>query len=184
MLFIYKTKDGRTGMVKDVDSLPSDIRKLIVRRYNGSVFALPYVDELTLDCNRGGIHDIKFKCDKLSIYKPDIYWLNINHTPAGHDSQFHSTFNTLVRLKLERVEDAYCMLQNTLCTNIIPELDFTDMSRCYNGFRNTNIYNIPHNIKISTSAKYVDFYKGSKIPQHKLLAIDKLLTISEKVKTS
>jgi len=174
MKFYYKTKDGHTGSTESVDSLPSDIRKLIVRRCIGGIFELPYVDELILDCNRSEIHNISFKCDRLSIYRPNIERFHVNYTWDDRYDQLHSTFNTLIRLKSELKEYAYAMFKNTLCTNIIPELDFTGVPWCSDAFKNTNIDNIPHNIKIPTEMEYVVFYKGSKIPQHKLLASDKL----------
>jgi len=181
MKFYYKTKDGYTGMVKDVDALPSNIKKLIIRRYNGGYIIVPYVDELVLDCNRRSIKSIIFNTYNLSIYRQNIDWFCINNLWYSHDNQPNSTFNTLVRLKLEHVRDTSSMLANTLCNSIIPELDFTGIIWCADMFKNTNIDNIPHNINILTTMKYVDFYKGSKIPNHKLLASDKLLAISKKV---
>jgi len=184
MIFYYKTKDGHTGMVKDVDALPSNIKKLIIRRYNGYDISVPYVDELVLDCNRRDIDDMCFKCDRLSIYKPNIELFHINYTLDDYDDQLHSTFNTLVRLKLELIKYTYGVFKNTLCTNIIPELDFTGAPWCYDVFKNTNIDKIQHNIKIPTEMNYVGFYGGSKIPQYKLLVRDILLKISKKGEVS
>jgi len=187
MTFYYKTINEKTGMVRDVDSLPHNVDKLIIRRYDGIVLQLNRIDTLNhliLDCNIREIHDICFKCDKLSIYRPNVNWFHINHTWFGYDDQLHSTFNILNRLKLEHVRDTSSMLANALCTNIIPELDFTGIQWCYDMFKNTNIDKIQHNIKIPTEMNYVGFYGGSKIPQHKLLAIDKLVVISKKGKVS
>jgi len=185
MKFYYKTINGIIGKSDKLYQIPKDVDKLIIRRYDGSELQLNRIgtiNHLILDCNRRKIGSIIFTTHNLSIYKPKIEWFHINDVWFSNGSR--STFNTLVRLKIEHVRNANCMLRNTLCNSIIPELDFTDMVVCSDAFKNTNIDNIPYNIKIPTDRKYVDFYKGSKIPQHKLLAGDTLLKISKKGKPS
>jgi len=185
MKFYYKTKDGRTASTDSVDAVPSNLDKLIVRRYDGRGLRLNNIatlNHLILDCNRCRIGSIIFNTYNLSVYKPNIHWFYINDVGVSND--LRSTFNTLIRLKLEHVTYTRSMLKNTLCASIIPELDFTGMVWCYDIFQNTNIDNIPHNIKIPTAMGYVDFYKGSKIPNNKLLTIDKLIAIRKKGKVS
>jgi len=191
MMFYYKTKDGNTGMVRDVDTLPSDIRKLIVRRYNGSVFALPYVDELVLDCNRDNIHRMLFKCDRLYIYKPYVNWFHINNVWVNYDVETSSTFNTLVRLKLECVRNTNCMLKDTLCNNIIPELDFSNLKSKMGPyhtilspmFYNTQLTSIPKMVN-PPAIPYMTIFDGALIPESKLKAADVLVTISKKGEVS
>jgi len=182
MKFYYKTKDGHTGSTESVDTLPSNIDKLIVRRYDGRDLRLDCIDTLNhliFDCNKRSIENISFTTHNLSIYRPRLLVLRINGSRHNGGRNI-GLFNTLVRLKLDGVHCKHSMFRNTLCVNIIPELDFTDMSWCANTFKNTNIYNIPHNIKTPTTMKYIDFYKGSMIPRHKLLAMDRLVAISKK----
>jgi len=199
MLFIYKTKDGNTGMVKDVDALPSNIKKLIVRRYNGCVIELPYVDELVLDCNRDDIHRMLFKCDTLSIYKPDVNWFHINNVWVSCDANFYtsydvklsSTFNTLSRLKLEHVRSTSGMLKNTLCANITTVLDFSTIKNNQRApiqyvaymFHNTQLTDIPKMINPPT-IPYTEMFDGTLIPESKLKIADTLLKISKKGESS
>jgi len=186
MLFIYKTKDGHTGMVKDVDALPSNLDKLIVRRYNGCVIELPYVDELVLDCNRGDIYSILFKCDTLSIYKPDVNWFHINNV-WGDGGKSNSTFNTLIRLKAELIKDVIGMLKNTLCSNITTVLDLTTIKNnqqeatvlVVDMFHNTRLTTIPKIIN-PPAVQYTKIFRGTDIHRDKLKAADRLLALGKK----
>jgi len=190
MRLYYRASNGNTGMVRDVDLLPSNIDKLIVRRYDGSELQLNRIDTLNhliLDCNGDEIHDMLFKCDKLSIYKPNIEWFRINNTWDDRYDQLHSTFNTLVRLKLELIKYAYGMFKNTLCINIIPELDFSNVDfpmMAHNMllvpvFYNTQLKTIPKMIN-PPEISYMVVFKGTLIPESKLKVADVLLKISKK----
>jgi len=191
MRFYYKTKDGNTGSTKSVDSLPHNVDKLIIRRYNGDSISIPYTNELILDCNRGKIHDMCFKCDKLSIYKPNIHWFHINYVSARNNAKLHSTFNTLVRLKLEHVRKASSMFKNTLCSNISTILDFSSVKNdkrvptqyFAHMFYSTRLTTIPKMIN-PPERPYTTIFDGTLIAKSKLKTADKLLTISKKGDTS
>jgi len=191
MKFIYKLNDGHTGSTESVDSLPSNIKKLIIRRYNGGDIIVPYVEELILDCYKYNIKYISFKCDKLSIYRPNIHWFHINNVWVNYDSKTSSTFNTLVRLKLECVKNTSGMLKNTLCSNITTVLDFSSVKISRTAHRivlvpmfdNTQLKTIPKSINLP-SIPYMTIFDGALIPRDKLEAADVLLTISKKGEVS
>jgi len=191
MKFYYRDINGKTGIVKDVDTLPSNIEKLIIRRYNGDYIRIPYVDELILDCNRGKIYGILFKCDRLSIYKPNIDWFCINNVWISDDVGLTSTFNTLSRLKLEHVIDANSMLKNTLCSNITTVLDFSNIEipRITHSivlvpmFHNTRLTTIPKIIS-NPELSYTDIFDGTLIHEDKLKTADVLVAISKKGEAS
>jgi len=191
MTFYYKTINGNTGMVKEVDALPSNVDKLIIRRYNGDEIRIPHTNELILDCNRSEIHNISFKCDRLSIYRPNIEWFNINDVWAGYDAESNSTFNTLNRLKLEHVRNTSGMFSNTLCSNIPIILDFSNIKnrqkllthRVALMFNNTQLTTIPGMID-PPKLSYMTIFHGTNIHKYKLKAADVLLKISKKGESS
>jgi len=164
MEFLYKTKDGKVGKVRDVNLLPNKLSKLIVKEYDDSCLILPYSKETIIDANLKCISDVLFNCDVLKIYNLGVELL----------ITIDSKIREIAHIDMRMVTDMTDALMHTTVAKIC-ELDYRNVVFSRQLFYGSQLTEIPP----MKNYEYLDsdIFRSSKIPTHKEQTWCKLMEI-------
>jgi len=167
MYFLYKTKDGKVGKVRDVNLLPDELCKLIVKDYDGSPLNLQQSNTLVLDLNYNSISPIYFKTDVLSVYRNYSEWFRF---------KISRYFKVLKHLDMRMIKNMDRALRYVTVTEIC-ELDYSNVEISTRLFYGSKLTDIPP----MKNYGHLDsgIFEDTNIPIHKERTWRKLMEINK-----
>lgn len=168
MRFYYKTNVGHVGVTRDIEDVPKNCVKLIVKRYDGTSFELPYVEKVVIDTNGFMLSNLMINCDDLYVYRHTSMWFML---------RTESVVQNLKKLNVEKITIFEYAFQD-VCIGTIPTLDMSNVNSTKYMFLNSTIREIPKMVNYN----HVDdnMFDGSKINNDKTRTWKNLMKMNKR----